>query len=113
MLKNGVFTQNLKLIILFGIVLSHRLAKSFSVPFLVESMMLSGNACIATSRNISSQTSACLKHASLQGSVSHKIAFIIWFFFLIFVEELWYNLQNDDIRFEMTTLLYSVENGTR
>ena len=47
MLKNGVCTYTFKLIILFGLELSHGLAKFSSLPFFVELMRLFGNACLA------------------------------------------------------------------
>ena len=87
MFENGVFMQNLKLIILFGQwqELSHWLAKSLSVPFFAELMRLFGETYIAN----------FFKHsAPLQHSVSRKnslrhVLFCLFFFFFIFVEEVW------------------------
>ena len=74
----------------FGLVLSHWLAKSFSVPFLVELMRLIGNACIVN----------FWKHFEIGKCVSKAYIFsrlcisgkktLHHIFFSFFFEKVWY-----------------------
>ena len=116
MLKNGVFTQNLKLIILFGLAPSQWLAKPLSVPFFVQLIRLFGNTCIANFKKyfeIGKYVFKAYISSRLWRSVSqkkknknkNKNKNSNRHIFFTFVKEVWWhgpNLQND-INLETTS----------